>query len=66
MVIQVKRLMTKFSQTTCAPTLLAFRNMSNISTKTLLYKEYGEPAKVVQFTTDKVNKPQGNEVRNIV
>ncbi|XP_033231355.1 enoyl-[acyl-carrier-protein] reductase, mitochondrial [Belonocnema kinseyi] len=62
MAVQVSRLVMKSSRSICVPRFLAFRNMSVVSAKTLLYKEYGEPAKVLEFSTDQVIKPEGNQV----
>lgn len=62
MAVRVSRLVTKFSHSGCVPKILAFRNMSVVSAKTLLYKEYGEPVKVLEFATDQVNKPEGSQV----
>ena len=67
MAVQVSKLVTKFSHLSYAPKFLSLRNMTSVvvdtkSAKTLLYKEYGEPAKVLQFTTDPIIKPEGNQV----
>lgn len=42
--------------------LFVFRNMSVVSSKILLYKEYGEPFNVLECQTDQINKPGINQV----
>lgn len=60
--MSTSKLLSKLTESTFTTKLFAFRNMSAVSAKTLLYKEYGEPFNVLECQTDQVNKPEANQV----